>query len=51
MKTVNIAALGDSLTRGVILNDENRYSILKGSFIDIIGEKLNLCIKNYANYE
>lgn len=50
METVNIAALGDSLTRGVVLNNENRYSILKGSFIDIIGEKLNLCIKNYAKF-
>lgn len=50
MKNVNIAALGDSLTRGVILNNENRYSVLKGSFIDIISEKLNLCIKNYAKF-
>lgn len=50
MKKINIAALGDSLTRGVVLTNENRYSILKGSFIDIISEKLNLCIKNYAKF-
>ena len=50
MEKVNIAALGDSLTRGVVLNDENRYSLLKGSFIDIISEKLNLSIKNYAKF-
>jgi lysophospholipase L1-like esterase len=50
MKKVNIAALGDSLTKGVVLNDENRYSILKGSFINIISEKLGLCIKNYAKF-
>ena len=50
MKTVNITALGDSLTKGVVLNNENRYSILKGSFIDIISDKLNLCIKNYAKF-
>ena len=50
MKKVNIAALGDSLTKGVVLNDENRYSILKGSFINIISEKLDLCIKNYAKF-
>ena len=50
MKTVNIAALGDSLTKGVVLNNENRYSVLKGSFIDIISDKLNLCIKNYAKF-
>ena len=50
MEKVNIAALGDSLTRGVVLNSENRYSVLKGSFIDIISEKLNLSIKNYAKF-
>ena len=50
MKKVNIAALGDSLTKGVVLNSENKYSILKGSFIDIVADKLNLCIKNYAKF-
>ena len=50
MEKVNIAALGDSLTRGVVLNSENRYSVLKGSFIDIISEKLNLSIKNYGKF-
>jgi lysophospholipase L1-like esterase len=50
MEKINIAALGDSLTKGVVLNNENRYSILNGSFIDIIGDKLNLCIKNYAKF-
>ena len=50
MEKVNIAALGDSLTRGVVLNSENKYSVLKGSFIDIISEKLNLSIKNYGKF-
>ena len=50
MEKINITALGDSLTKGVVLNSENRYSILKGSFIDIISDKLNLCIKNYAKF-
>lgn len=50
MKKMNIAALGDSLTRGVVLNNENRYSVLKGSFIDIISDRLNLCVKNYAKF-
>ena len=50
MKQIKIAALGDSLTKGVVLNDENRYSILKQGFINIIGEKLDLCIKNYAKF-
>ena len=50
MKKINIAALGDSLTRGVVLNNENRYSVLKGSFIDIISDRLNLSVKNYAKF-
>ena len=50
MKKINIAALGDSLTRGVVLNNENRYSVLKGSFIDIISDRLDLCVKNYAKF-
>ena len=37
MKTVNIAALGDSLTRGVILNDENRYSLIQKVLYPYVG--------------
>lgn len=33
MEQKKITALGDSLTRGVVLNDSNRYSILDNSFI------------------
>ena len=50
MEQIKIAALGDSLTKGVVLNEENRYSILKQGFINIIGEKLDLCIRNYAKF-
>ena len=50
MRQIKISALGDSLTKGVVLNEENRYSILKQGFINIIGEKLDLCIKNYAKF-
>ena len=50
MEQIRIAALGDSLTRGVVLNKENRYSILKNNFIDIISRKLNLQIKNYGKF-
>lgn len=34
MEQKKITALGDSLTRGVGLNESNRYSVLNGSFID-----------------
>ena len=50
MEQKKIAALGDSLTRGVVLNESNRYSILDNSFIDIIGDSLGLEIKNYGKF-
>ena len=51
MEKKRIAALGDSLTRGVVLNEEkNRYSILDNSFIDIIGESLGMDITNYGKF-
>ena len=50
MKQKKITALGDSLTRGVVLNEKNRYSILDNSFIDIIGEKLGLNITNFGKF-
>lgn len=50
MEQIRIAALGDSLTKGVVLNEENRYSILKQNFIGIISDKLDLCIRNYAKF-
>lgn len=51
MEKKRITALGDSLTRGVVLNAENsRYSILDNSFINIIGDTLGLDITNYGKF-
>lgn len=50
MKKIRIAALGDSLTKGVILNDENRYSVLDDNFIDIISRELDLNIENFGKF-
>ncbi len=50
MEQKKIAALGDSLTRGVVLNEKNRYSILDRSFIDIISDSLGLSITNYGKF-
>ena len=51
MEKKRITALGDSLTRGVVLNEEKRrYSILDNSFIDIIGDTLGLSITNYGKF-
>ncbi len=50
MEKKKITALGDSLTRGVVLNEKNRYSILDNSFIDIVGDTLGLDITNYGKF-
>lgn len=50
MERTRIAALGDSLTKGVILTDKNRYSVLDHCFIDIIGSEMNLEINNYGKF-
>ena len=49
MKT-RIAALGDSLTKGVILTDRNRYSVLDNNYMDIVGRELDLHIDNYGKF-
>lgn len=49
MKT-RIAALGDSLIKGVVLNEKNRYSVLDNSFIEIISEEMDLYVENYAKF-
>lgn len=50
MKTTRIAALGDSITKGVVLNDQNRYSAAEQSFLDILSSELDLRIDNYGKF-
>ena len=50
MKKIRIAALGDSLTKGVVLTERDRYSILDNSFMDIIGRELDLQVENYGKF-
>lgn len=50
MEKKRIAALGDSLTRGVVLNEKNRYSVLDNSFIDMLGDDLGISITNYGKF-
>lgn len=45
-----ITALGDSLTKGVILNRENKYSLAANSYLDIVGRELDLHIINYGRF-
>ena len=48
MKTTRIAALGDPITKGVVLNEQNRYSAADQCFLDIISNELDLRIDNYG---
>lgn len=50
MKKTKITALGDSLTKGVVLTEHNRYSVTDSSFIDIISNELDLSIENYGKF-
>jgi lysophospholipase L1-like esterase len=50
MKEIKIAALGDSITKGVVLNKENNYSILEESFIGLLRERVGIEIDNYGKF-
>lgn len=49
MKT-RIAALGDSVTKGVVLTEKDRYAVLDNNFMDIVGRELDLHIDNYGKF-
>lgn len=50
MKKTKIFALGDSLTKGVVLTERNRYSVTDRCFIDIISSELDLLVENYGKF-
>lgn len=50
MKRTRIAALGDSLTKGVVLNDRNRYTVLDHSYMEIVSRELDLWVDNYGKF-
>lgn len=50
MKKTRIAALGDSLTKGVVLTEHNRYSVTECSFMDILSNELDLSVENYGRF-
>ena len=50
MKKTRITALGDSLTKGVVLTERNRYSVTDRGFIDIISDELDLSVENYGKF-
>ena len=50
MKKTRVTALGDSLTKGVILNERNRYSVSDRCYMDLIGDELDIHIENYGKF-
>ena len=47
---VKVTALGDSLTKGVILTEANKYSLAEHSYMDIVSRELDLYISNYGRF-
>ena len=45
-----VTALGDSVTKGVILTEANKYSLVEHSYLDIVGRELDLQISNYGRF-
>ena len=45
-----VTALGDSLTKGVVLTEANKYSLTEHSYLDIVSRELDLQISNYGRY-
>ena len=49
-KTMKIAALGDSITKGVVLSSDNNYTTLDHSFTEIVGQQMGAQIDNYGKF-
>lgn len=50
MKKTRIAALGDSITKGVIFSENNKYSLIENCFTEIISNKLDIHLDNYGKF-
>lgn len=50
MGKTKIVALGDSITKGVVLNNENNYSITEDSFVEILRQEKDLDIENFGRF-
>lgn len=50
MKKLKVTALGDSITKGVVLTDQDRYTVTQQSFMDMVGEKLGMDIVNCGKF-
>lgn len=50
MNMTKVTALGDSLTKGVILTEDNKYTLTEHSYLDIVSRELDLQISNYGRF-
>lgn len=50
MDKLKIVALGDSITKGVVLTNENNYSVIEGSFVEILKKEQNIEIENFGRF-
>ena len=50
MKRIKAIALGDSITKGVVLSKENKYSVVDNSYLDIISTELELTVANFGKF-
>ena len=50
MDMTKVTALGDSLTKGVVLTEANRYSLAERSYMDIVSEELGIYVTNYGKF-
>ncbi len=50
MERVRIAALGDSITKGVVLEEKEGYSVLEHNFMEIISESSGVEVDNYGRF-
>ena len=50
MKKLKVTALGDSITKGVVLTEMDRYTVAQQSFMDMVGEKLDMDIVNCGKF-
>ncbi len=46
----SVCVFGDSLTKGVVLNQEKRYTVLRNSFANMIKSSANLALRNYSRF-
>lgn len=50
MRRLKVTALGDSITKGVVLTNMDRYAVAQKSFMDIAGEKLGMDVINCGKF-